>query len=83
MCVCPWTLPNCTDGPEVEDMGATACPAQAFAPEKAEAGFSAAAAALGLETDSSGSPSEEIPLVLVWLCLSETPGPACLSKLHL
>lgn len=62
VCV-PGPSPDCTDGPVVEDMGATACPAQTIVPEKAEAEFSAAAAALGLETDSLGSTSEVIPLV--------------------
>ena len=84
VCVCvPGPSPDCTDGPVVEDMGATACPAQVIVPEKAEAEFSAAAAALGIETDSLGSTSEEIPLVPIWLCSSETPRHACLLKLHL
>lgn len=47
MCVCvPGPSPDCTDGPVVEAVGAAACPAQAIVPEKAEAEFSAAAAAL-------------------------------------
>lgn len=82
VCVCvPGPSPDCADGPVVEDMGTTACPAQAIVPEKAEAEFSAAAAALGLQTDSLGSASEEIPLVPVWLCSYETPRHTCLLKL--
>ncbi|EMP41682.1 A disintegrin and metalloproteinase with thrombospondin motifs 17 [Chelonia mydas] len=45
-CVCvPGSSPDCSDGPAMEDMEATACPAEIPEPEKAEAGFSAAAAA--------------------------------------
>lgn len=84
MCVCvPGPSPDCPDGPLVEDVGATTCPAQAIVPEKAEAEFSAAAAALGLETDSVGSTSEEIPVVPIWLCSFETPRCTCLLKLQL
>lgn len=46
VCVCVCFCPSldhppqdCTEGPAAEDMGATTCPVQAIAPEKAEAEF--------------------------------------------